>query len=168
MTKHIAGLILFSFIVGTSVFVAAITGSERTVDVQTNYYRTFKKKKRKRKRRRCRPHRHDVESKLEAATFNRESGLLATSFSKFGHHRMSKDVELHFFAKDRYGTRFLKTEYLGTVGSGIERFKEMNWLKRIDEGQNIYVLAKSNDAHRAWSFPPKFDASDAVLVEFDD
>ena len=164
MTKHIAGLILFSFIVGTSVFISAVTSTERVADVKVNYRVFKKKKKKKRRRHRCRPHRRDVDLTLDKAVFSRQTGLLSTSFQELAPSGVSGIVELHFFSKDRYGTRFLKTESIGYVDLESRYSEPLDWLKRIDDSQNIYVSATINERPSRWGIPPRFDSSKAVRL----
>lgn len=162
MTKHIAGLIMFSFIVGTSVFISALTIAERSVDVTVYEVSVAKKKKRKRKKRRCRRHHSRADVSLETAVFNRTEGELFASFRNSSYPASHEAVELHFFSKDRNGVRFLKTESFGYIGRNLEQSRRMDWLTRLDENQNVYVLAKINNEPTSWSTEPRFDASEAV------
>ncbi|MDH3492828.1 MAG: hypothetical protein OEM82_04710 [Acidobacteriota bacterium] len=156
MAKHIIGMILFSLIVGMSLFVAGVTNHSTSVDVSETYRLGHAKKKRKRKRRkRCHPHRRSFEVTLNQVTFNRNSQMLSASLAPS--ELEDGIVQLHFFAQDSYGTRFLKTEYLEFAGEGIESSKPTPWLSRIDSEQNIYVMAVVSRTGRSWSVQPEFD-----------
>jgi len=167
MAKHIIGLILFSLIVGTSVFVAGVSNYSSSVDVAKSYRLiSKKKKKRRRRKRRCRPHHRSVTVSVNQVSFNRNSEVLSASFdpSRYG----NGVVKLHFFAKDSHGTRFLKTEHMPYAGEGIESFKETSWLSRIDRQQNIYVMAEVSRYPRTWSHQPDFDHGRATPLLISD
>lgn len=169
MAKHIIGLILFSLIVGVSVFVAGVTNSSSSVDVAKSYRLIAKKKKKRKKKRRCR-HRQSEKVTLNQISFSRNSELLSASFDETGRAFGYKDaqvVQIHFFAKDQHGSRFLKTEYLSYEGDGIESSKETPWLTRIDRGQNIYVMAEAAQNSR-FTTQPDFDSSVAVPLLISD
>ena len=167
MVKHIAGLILFSLIVGTSVFVAAVVSGPtvNVVESPSKYRLLKKKKKRKKRKRRCRPHKKKVNVSLDQAVFSRRTGLFTPSLTEAVIPYRYGNLELHFFAKDQFGTRFLRTETMPVSRSRYgAHLKEMPWLKRIDAGQNIYVIAQANKFSRGLTFPPDFSASVATPV----
>ena len=120
MAKHIIGLILFSLIVGVSVFVASATNTSNSVDVSKSYRLITVEKRKRKKRRHCRPHRRSLDVSAMQVVFNRDSELLSASFDPIvGKHEYG-DIQLHFFAKDNHETRFLKTERVYFGGEGIE------------------------------------------------
>ncbi len=166
MIKHITGLILFSFIVGFSVFVSAVTDTSVPVTLSDDYRLTKKKKKkRKHKRRHCDYRQRNVhEVTLEKAVFNESTGMFSTGILS-ERHRMGGDVDLHFYANDRFGPRFLKTERFISTGYDDGYAKEMRWLKELDQDQDVFVMAVYASGWTDTTIPPEFDPSKALPVE---
>ncbi len=156
MTKHIAGIILFTFIVGSSAVIAELfyqTPEANIITVRENYT-VYKKKKRKRRCRKQRPRNENAEVKLSAAIFNSDSNRLTTFVDYENEWDSYGEVDLNFFVNDKYGIRFLKTERI-YVSSAMDRYtKILDWMGRLDSRENLYVIPQiHNDEYDKWSSP---------------
>ena len=174
MTKHIAGLILFTFIIGTSAVIAGLFdyGSDRSrsITVRENY-RTYKRKKRKR---RCRKHRKPriVESrvvsvKLTQAVYDKSTGLLATAhaFSNDNYRRGTNAVVYyHFYTNGEAGPQYLRTERIRGAYGSSNMETEFGWLADRDSNETIYIIPGYSPNHRSSIVAPRFELSNAVPV----
>lgn len=175
MTKHIAGLILFTFIIGTSAAIAGLFdyGSDRSRSFTVREsYRTYKRKKRR--KRRCRKHRkphvferQSVSVKLTQAVFDRSTGLLATAHA-FGNkgYRRGPDavVYYHFYTNGETGPQYLRTERIrGAFGSSSME-SEFSWLADLSSDETIYIIPGYSPNSRSSIVAPRFELSNAVPV----
>ncbi len=166
MIKHIAGIVLFSFIVGSSAVIAGLfyeVPEAKTITIRESYS-VFKKKKRKK---RCRNRRSSIENasvNLHFAKFDvdRENGFSAI-IDYQNNWKSNGVVDLHFFVNDKYGTRFLKTERI-YVATGIDDYsKKMDWMGRLDSRENLYIIPEVHNAYEKWT-SPEFNIYEAVEV----
>ncbi|MEZ5347023.1 MAG: hypothetical protein R2681_15855 [Pyrinomonadaceae bacterium] len=168
MTKHIAGILLFSFIVGISAVVA---GLFYVAPQKTNYFSSYSdgeycKRKKKRRHRHRKPRKPRLENVGPAnfmvtdAVFDKNTGYLTT-------YHYVKDVQslperkafvYHFFVKDEAGTQYLRSERVWT-GLGSPRLvSSFDWLSELDKSQNVYVMSGFSMSE------PEFNSSLAVPV----
>ena len=169
MTKHIVGIILFTFIVGTSAVVAGlfdvVTSKAKSVVVKENY-RVYKKKKRKKRcrRKRRKPHRVNVEANVAQAVYDKKLNQLTTSLVFSRNLKRSVEVDLHFFVKDEFGTQYLKKETLYASNSNNTYENSFTWFNRLESKENLYVMAKVRNSREKWDYQPGFIPSKATPV----
>jgi hypothetical protein len=166
MTKHIAGIILFTFIVGSSAVIAGLfyqVPDANVITVRENYT-VYKTKKRKRRCRKQRPRNENAGVNLSAAIFNSDSNRLTTFVNYENESDSYSEVDLNFFVNDKYGIRFLKTERIYVSPDANKNTKIMDWMGRLDSRENIYVIPQiHNDEYDKWS-SPTFDEYKAIPV----
>lgn len=160
MTKHIAGLILFSLIVGTSAIIAGIFGvaSEQVnlVTVKENY-RVYKKKKRKKRcRRRCR-HFGDknVSVEIKNAVYNKSSEdfIMNIEVDSKSNCRGNDRMYLNFFVKDADGIRYMSTVTTEVLPTTKTVAKKLAVLSAYAETGNVYVTTgKTSDTETYGGF----------------
>ncbi|MGI8543443.1 MAG: hypothetical protein ACR2MD_08175 [Aridibacter sp.] len=166
MTKHLAGIILFTFIIGSSAIIAGLfyqAPEAKIITVRENFT-VYKKKKRKSRCRKRRPHTEKASVNLSAAIFDSSANRL-TAIIDFEDNRNSYgEVDLNFFVNDKYGIRFLKTERI-YVSSPVHRYtKILDWLGRLDSRENLYVIPQiHNEENDKWS-SPVFNSYEAIPV----
>ncbi len=173
MTKHIAGIMLFTFIVGTSAVIAGLfyeTPREfKSFSVREDH-RSYKRKKRKK---RCRPHRgHYSEQRglvsvgIAKAVFDATSGLLTASHtvepSSYEKHRGT--LVYHFYVKDEYGTRHVKSERVWGSLESSNLVSPSEWLQNRHSTENLYVASEYRRVNGTWRVAPKFEDSNAIKV----
>jgi hypothetical protein len=175
MTKHIVGLILFSFIVGTSAFVAGLfyNASGDSVTERTYTFGGFDSDCKKRKKRKRPPHRHphfanSVSESLDAyvtsATFDSVSDkFIATTLFTRGTPE-EFNLDLHFFVRDEFGTRFIKTETLSASSWTNNYEDEFDWLTRFPQKDDLYVMAVVRPLEDDSVLAPAFDLTKATPI----
>ncbi len=168
MTKHIVGLILFTFIVGTSAIIAGLfyeVPKANSIKVKKNYYYTYKKKK---KKKRCRKYRRSsaeiVSVNLSQAIFDSSANRLTAKIKYEDSWDSSGVVNLHFFVKDKYGTRFLKTERLYASTAMDKYTKILDWMGRLDSRENLYVIPQVQSDNYDITGYPKFNQFKATPI----
>lgn len=167
MTKHIIGLIIFSFIVGTSAFVAGyFYGSPDTaVDSFYEHY-SEKRKKRKKRKKRCRPHRfHDrsaASATVKSAVYDAQSGRLNTTFEFSNGTPEEFLLELQFYVLDEFGKRYIKTETVKGSSWTHNYEDSYDWIDRFEQVDKLYVKASVLTKDEGWTSPP--DAYGTGLV----
>lgn len=169
MTKHIAGIILFTFIIGSSAVIAGLfTEIPQTnrVIVRENY-KVYKKKK-KRKRNNCRHKRksYSTSSKvnLSQVVFDEDSNKIIARMDYDNSRKTYGKVNLHFFANDKYGTRFLKTERIYVSNDESVYTKKMEWIGRLSSFENLYVIPEVRNSRTEPWVTPSFDIIKAKPV----
>ena len=170
MTKHIAGIILFTFIVGTSAVVAGLF-YEAPAKVRSYSYGYepwhCKKKKRKKRRRHRRPRFVAMapSSNIVSAVYDKQSGVFEATLSSRvfdSRTRSLANVAYLFFVKDENGASFVGSTT--AQGSNISRSlaQELSWLKTQELKGNLYVMIE-NSPGRTLNIPA-FDSGKAVPV----
>jgi hypothetical protein len=164
MTRHIAGIVLFSFIIGISGFVlgAADSLTPESVTVRKTFKVFKKRKKRKRRHRHPRYWRKSKVSVIQAV-HSKKSGLLNVSMVAFRDCGYG-EIQLHFFAKDRNGARYLQTQTIPFEGGNLKYSIEIDWLNRMDRDQNVYVMAEYVRRPSGFTIYPRFDDVNATPV----
>lgn len=170
MTKHIAGMILFTFIVGSSAIIAGLfyeIPEANSVAVTENYsvYKT------KEKRSYCYLRRQRAENasvELTQAVFNSDVSRLTTRVNFEDESNSYGVVDLHFFVNDKYGTRFLKTERI-YVSTGTDEYtKILDWMGRLGSRENLFVIPEVHkDGYENLS-SPTFAQSKAIPIQLAD
>ena len=172
MIQHIAGLILFTFIVGTSGAVSALfdygSDSARSITVRKSY------KSYKRKKKRCRKHRKPrrphfsksriVPVRLSQAVFDRTTGRLSTVFSSGSYSRKAGNYFFHFYVNGVDGPTYLRTEKVKRSGNSVQTISDVEWLMNRNAGETIYVIPAFTPSHQSSIIAPRFDMSKAVPV----
>lgn len=173
MTKHIAGIMLFTFIVGSSAVIAGLF-YEAPLELRsfssTDEYVSHKRKKRKR---RCRSHkkRHATERGLVSvgiaeAVFDKNSGLLTASHtvepSSLNERRGS--LVYHFYVKDELGARHVKSERVWVPLESSNMVSAFEWLQNRHSTDNLFVASEYRDVRSFSRIAPKFEDSNATPV----
>jgi hypothetical protein len=173
MTKHIAGLILFTFIVGTSAVVAGLFYEAPSKTRSFSIRKDYRSYKRKRRKRRCRKHRKPriVErglagAELKQALFDQSTGLLTASHGSGTALNDGRRGTLvyHFYVKDEFGTRHIRSERVWGAFEGSKVISDFEWLSNRNSNENLYVASEYKDFRSFWKIAPKFDESNAVPV----
>lgn len=165
MTKHLAGIILFTFIVGSIAVIAGLfypVPEAKIITVRENF--TVYKKKRIRRCLKRRPHTEKSSVNLSAAIFDSSANRLTTIIDFKDDRNSDGEVDLNFFVNDKYGIRFLKTERI-YVSSPVHRYtKILDWMGRLDSRENLYVIPQiHNEENDKWS-SPVFNSYEAIPV----
>ncbi len=186
MKKHIIGLALFSLIVGTTAFVYAMFNIVRVEEVPApTYYQTYSPTKS------CWKMKRDLrESKFDSpkviqAVFNVKTKQLNW---KLDTPEINSPIVLHFFVKDKNGTRYIASEQglsSGRRSGQVEMDKraidsggrngEVKFtssylsLENLDSYENLYVITEVVPTAKTYNknFQPKFDAEKATPVLVD-
>jgi hypothetical protein len=165
MTKHLAGIILFTFIVGSSAVIAGLfyqAPEAKIITVRENF--TVYKKERIRRCLKRRPHNEKALVNLSAAIFDNIANRLTAIIDFEDDRNFYGEVDLNFFVNDKYGIRFLKTERI-YVFSPVHRYtKILDWMGRLDSRENLYVIPQiHNEEDDKWS-SPVFNSYEAIPV----
>ncbi|HUF04201.1 MAG TPA: hypothetical protein VMM38_08495 [Aridibacter sp.] len=167
MTKHIIGLIIFSFIVGTSAFVAGFFYGSPDTAVESVYerYSETRKKKKKRKKR-CRPHRfHDhstASATIKSAVYDTHTGRLKTTFEFSEGTPEEFLLELQFFVLDEDGQQYIRTNTVRGSSWTLNYENSFDWILRFEQVEDLYVKAIILSKDEGWTSPP--DAYGTGLV----
>lgn len=175
MTKHIVGLILFSLIVGISAFVAGLFAASTSNPAFTalERFENYSVERKKRKKRRCGRHRHphfrsynseNPSVTLESAELDLASGQFSTVAS-FNDVPEEFNLDLHFFVKDEFGVRFIRTETLDASLWTSNYQDTFGWLTRFPERENIFVIPQVRTLDDDFTNAPGFDKYEAVPVK---
>ncbi len=174
MNQNVFGVILFSFIVGTAIFV-----SEFFVTLPTPppvYERpVYESRTSCRKNMVTQTVPAEIASiKVRQAVLNAETGKLYTDFlvKRESPQTQTVGVALHFFVKDGRGTRYLATETVALSPEFNYDEKANNsvvssyqWLDDLQRRDNLYVVAESSiPFQKSKNLEPKFDEANAVPV----
>jgi hypothetical protein len=171
MTKHIVGLILFSFIVGTSAFVAGLfySSSADSVSERSFMFGRYDGDCKKRKKRRhphfARTMTGPLDAYLTSAAFDpvSEKFSATTLFTRGTPEEFNLD--LHFFVRDEFGTRFIKTETL-SASSWTNNYEDgFAWLTRFPQKDKLYVMAEVRPLDEESVVAPPFDPGSATPVK---
>lgn len=168
MTKHIIGLIIFSFIVGTSAFVAGFFyGSPDTaVDSVYERYSEKRKKRKKKRKKRCHPHKFhnhgNASATVKSAVYDSNTGRLNTTFEFSEGTPEEFLLELQFYVLDEYGKRYIKTETVNGSSWTHNYEDSFDWIERFEQVDKLYVKASVLTKDERWTSPP--DAYGTGLV----
>jgi hypothetical protein len=178
MTRHVAGFILFSFIVSVSSVVAFIFADiPQTLVPQPEKVSVprFESKHRCDKKTYDNYENSDVSVKVAQSVFNKRTGLLDTNLFIERKDFSTKGVAvgLHFFAKNNKGARYLSTENFyfkpdfnrqNTAIQGIPS-RSYQWLENLAANENLYVIADADFSNTDnQKFQPDFDETKAFSV----
>lgn len=171
MTKHIVGLILFTFIVGTTAIISGVFGStqlpkKRTLINQKDNFKVYKKKKRKRRcrRKRPKPRLEKIEATVSQALFDKNTNQFITNIKFKNRSYAERDVDLHFFVKDKHGERYIKTETIPVSTSKQQYINKFKWLRSFGSSENLYVIPTVKTLNDGWTIPPSFNVAKATPV----
>jgi len=173
MTKHIVGLVLFTFIVGTSAGIAGLFGEPSKQGNSFSLRENFRVFKRKRKKRRCRKRRRPrflkrrlVSTGITKAVFDEESGLLLTKHSlrRSSNSKERKTLVYHFYVKDEFGTHYARSKRISGAFSSSITVNGIEWLVNRRPKNDLYIMSEYVPNGRSWKKPLEFDGSKAVLI----
>ncbi len=173
MKQNIFGLFIFGLIVGAAIFISGYTTvlpTEKVYDPVGNpekrtscFTKTYVPKVNS-----------NENVKLVQATLNRKTKKLTTNFEVNSHKNNGEyvNVRLNFFMKNGKATSIIASEKLvfkpeidsnGKLTQYI--LSSFNWLDRIDEKDNLYIVMDSNDNSNAMTIDDlNFDESKAIPV----
>lgn len=168
MTKHVAGFILFTFIVAASGIIAALFYTVPSTDavLVKDEYITARKFKKIRKKH-CRMMKRDnskASADITLAIFDSRKSVLTASIDFEDERKNYGSVDLHFFVSDRYGTRFLKTERMLVSTAADNYDKTLEWMGRLEIKENLYVIAEARTDDSDVFSVPDFDHSKAMPI----
>ena len=175
MTKHVAGFILFSFIVGVAGIIAFIFAEvpqpEKTVEFKVT---RVESKTHCAKSGYASDENSDASVKVAQAVFNERTGLLDTDLfiKRKNASTKSVSVALHFFVKDLKGARYLATENYyfkpdfdsrneATVAIPSRSYR---WLDNITYQENLYVIADAEMPSSYKKYQSSFDENKATAI----
>ncbi|MEZ5425217.1 MAG: hypothetical protein R2747_03025 [Pyrinomonadaceae bacterium] len=181
MTKHIVGIIIFSFIVGTSAVIGSlfytVPGPDSVSVTETDNYVYKKKKKRRCRRKKRRPRQElngEATIKIQQAVFNQATRKLDTRIllEREDDSTEAVDVALHFFVSDKYSTRHLATEFIsvspqlfGATEKGQRFSNSFSWLTDLQTRENLYVMPEVvGDRNSYLKNPPTFNPFEATAI----
>jgi len=172
MNKHIFGFILFSLIVGTSVFIYGFFFSPLAT-IQPVYVFENQPEKRKscRKQTYSRVERGEVNTKVVQAVFNSNTNQLDIELFLERKNNSTDDVTiwLEFFVKEGAKTRYLVTEKVELTPDFNLDDKATHsitlsdkWLDNLKSRENLYVVPQIGDAKSG--FKLGFDEARATSI----
>lgn len=177
MTKHIAGFILFSFIVGVSGVLAFIFAEIPKVEVALEevYVPRYESKTRCYKRSYGNYDNTNASVKVVQAVFNERTKLLDTNLfiKREDSSIQSVIVTLHFFVKDLKGARYLASEnyYLKPDFNNRDEVNQAmpsrsyQWLDDLTSQENLYVIADTTSSKTNYrKDQPDFDQKQATAI----
>ena len=170
MKKHIFGLGIFSFIVGTAAIIYAAFNAVNVeeVFVITNN-QTSPAVKSCWKMKQNWGTSNDTSIKVNQAILNLQTKEFSWEIAAPG---TAAPIALHFFSKDSGEMRYVTTETVNGKFSrnGLLRFSNTyQWLNRRKSFGNLYVIADFDlrfETHDE-KYQPKFDSANATAVTFD-
>jgi hypothetical protein len=177
MTKHIAGFILFSFIVGFSGVLAFIFAEIPKVEIaeEESYVPRYESKTRCFKRSYGNYENSNASVKVVQAVFNERTKLLDTNLFIKREDSSIQNVTfaLHFFVKDGKGASYLASEnyYLkpdfnsqGEASQAIPS-RSYQWMDDLTSQENLYVIADTTINKTNYrKDPPDFDENKATAI----
>lgn len=181
MNKHLFGLIIFSFIVGTSAVIAGMFVKLPPIPTlspvsETENYEVYRGRKHcKHKKRKPRPKAETESATVQAvqAVYDLESKELKTQLmvERFDETSEKFNVALHFFVNDGFAVQHIATEFvsvrpnfdMGDTASAIST-STFRWLENLESRENLYVIAKITDYSPDRLSFPAFNAAEAQPV----
>ncbi len=175
MTKHIAGFILFSFIVGVSGVIAFIFAEIPQPEKFTVLnFPKHEHKTRCAKRNYGNYENSQASVKVVQAVFNERTQQLDTDLfiEREESSTGSVSVVLHFFAKDIKGARYLASEKVWLEPTfNIEDkathaiTSSYQWLDNLSSHENLYVIADTTNRQANYKkYQPIFDENKAMAI----
>lgn len=175
MTKHVAGFILFSFIVGVTGVIAFIFAEipqpEKTVEFKVT---RVESKTRCAKSGYASDENSNASVKVVQAVFNERTKLLDTDLFIKRENASTKtiNVALHYFVKDLKGARYLETEnyyFKPDFDSRNEATlaipsRSYHWLNDMTSQENLYVIVDLSRQANYKKYQPDFDESKATGI----
>ena len=175
MTKHIVGLVLFTFIIGTSAVIAGLFGDtpkNMNSFVIGDSHKVYKRKKRRKRRcrkRRERPHffqKRLISTGITQAVFDANTGLLTTSHAVKAANRGAKRGYLvyHFYVKNEFGTKHVRSERVLRAFKSSNMMSGFRWLNNQRSKDNLYIISEYKRFRHGWREPLEFDESRAIPI----
>lgn len=178
MKKHIIGLTLFSVIVSAAAIVYAVFNVPKIVSIAPMHYIVAERTHCKMKRA---ANRSAVDSPaVTQAVFNLKTKQLNWEFtapSSDADSKISIDfsdasskIALHFFVKNKNGTRYLNSVLTPGLAASendvIKASGSYEWLDNLDSYENLYVTAEYTtwEKFQDKAVQPKFDSEKATSV----
>lgn len=144
MKKHVFGFALFSFIVGTTIFLYALLNIGSVAEIHAPAYSPTYSRPTScwRMKRELRSANLDLPT-VKQAIFDSKSKQLKWELSA---PDADTPVALNFFIKDEKGTRYVNSMFVPTntyrVGSIVRSTSSYEWLDNLDSYENLYVVAE--------------------------
>jgi hypothetical protein len=171
MKKHIFGLAIFSFIVGSAAIVYSFFNVPEIVPVPAVITVSESQPVLMRKTScKARVIKKTGGVEIKQAVFNLHTGQFSWELAT---PDVDAQVALHFYSKDENGTRYIMTERVNNKFShnGILRYSSSyGWLIKRKSHENLYVIAEFEPESENYNFStsqPKFDALKATAVTID-
>jgi hypothetical protein len=168
MKKHLLGFALFSFIVGTAIFIYAMLNIVNIEEVTApNYSPNYYSKATSCWKMKHESNRTNFGSPVvEQAIFNTKSKVLNWVLNT---SNSDTSVALNFFVKDENGTRYVNSIFVPAAAyrDGLVRAtSSYEWLDNLGSYDNLYVIAEpiSFGERGKYNLPMKFDANRATPV----
>lgn len=181
MNQNVFGVILFSLIVGTAVFVSVyfvpLPVPPAVVEKTFNTITVDKKYSCSKQSRRTvyQPPQYGLANvKVIQAVFNQETKQLNTEFriKRLSNETEGVRIALHFFVKNGKNTTYQATETItlrpdfantGTADHAV--VSSFKWLNDMQPQDNLYVIAESTVSfNQSKSLEPVFEAAKAQSV----
>ena len=165
MKKHIIGLTLFSVIVSAAAVVFAVFNVPEIVSVSVPQYVLAE-------RTHCKMRQSANRSKIDSLMVTQAVLDLKTKQINWELSTSSANpgIALHFFVKNRNGTRYVNSELLPVIYRNedvpMNGTSSYEWLDNLGSYENLYVAAE----YTTWkkfqdkTVQPKFDAEKATSV----
>ncbi|MEZ5347024.1 MAG: hypothetical protein R2681_15860 [Pyrinomonadaceae bacterium] len=172
MTKHFAGILLFTFIVGASVLTAGLFYSPQShngeikINDDPSEYGYGKRKCRFDVDRRY-GDRFGLSANVTGAVFDPETALLTTSHQPDGRLKNAAVLYFNFYVKDASGTRFLGRERVPSEAKASEvAINSFRILDQLNSYQNLYLITtyESTDAETTGFSDNAFHERSAIPV----
>ena len=178
MKKHIFGLAIFSIIVSAAAIVYAVFNVPKIVSIAPTHYIVTERTHCKMKRA---ANRSAVDSPaVTQAVFDLKTKQLSWEFTapssnadseiSIDFSDASSRIALHFFVKNKNGTRYLNSVltpgFAASENLVIKASRSYEWLDNLDSYENLYVTAE----YTTWkkfqdkAVQPEFDAEKATSV----
>lgn len=184
MNQNVFGVILFSLIVGTAIFVSEyfvtlptpLPVYEKPITVKQDDYSCSKQSRK--------AITQLTAIKVDQAVLDQTTNNLHISFHIKRHISMTKDtlakipesetskISLHFFDKSGSKTKYLGTEEMTITPhfgygdqSNFAKYASFKWLDDLQKHDNLYVIAESSvKFNKSASLEPDFDEAKATSV----
>jgi hypothetical protein len=178
MKKHIAGFILFCFVVGTAVFVSRLFGVSLIYKVTPNHDKIVPLKEKT----------VIAETDAEFGAIDKNSPRVRQAvfslttkqvnlellFNKKQFFDEGVAIKFNFFRNNEQGIRFIHSEIVRLVPDSFSYSNgdtttasvigSYNWLDELGSYDNLYVVAEFTNSYTIEKTNPKFDANFAKEV----
>jgi hypothetical protein len=152
MKKHILGVLIFVVIASATMFIFSLyklteTNNLAEISVSDSYF----------------PENSVLSPKIRQAIISPQNGMLSLEIN---YSEQNEKIRLRFYEKSSEGTNLIATENINLSNVAKKRgnitlYKSFDWIRDINLGKNIYVIA---DEDQSIEYSTSFDESKAVPV----